>query len=449
MQEEDFPERSYMDRKRKKQKHVGIGEFLKNPFPEEILMNKLRRNPYRSGPQTRNEVQQFMDLMVQNAREFPTKLRSAIATAKTLAENFDEDSDNDESSGDGVRPETKAEYFLQKVQVAALAFVFGFPIPPNLNFGTVDSSLLDPGWYGPNIDVDTPDQIELAIRIFPITLRTKQILDARDLIWTTLPAFFLTSAKAVPFFPMLADLYTEYGRSDDFDIVDLSCELLDNTCRNRRYFKENTLELHEVSLAALLHLREKGFLHGNDGENLEILERFLCRAFFSNKSASFIERRLRHLIEWEPDILVVSCMYNESYLMIHLYDENKDNTGRKLERRLYEFVLEQGALHYPKHVLGFGLHGQNLNLACQIFGTKEVDEVVNDKIKHALKQSNNKSTIQEWVLKAAMDNLISLDGLYTLIRFDPSAVMNITKKHIDSVDIIGHFEFTSYCRDEI
>ncbi len=49
----------------------------------------------------------------------------------------------------------------------------------------------------------------------------------------------------------------------------------------------------------------------------------------------------------------------------------------------------------------------------------------------ALAQSNTNEKRNEkflaWILKAAMDEAVCLEGLYTLLRFDPTAVMNIRK----------------------
>eukprot|EP00531_Pseudo-nitzschia_arenysensis_P012306 CAMPEP_0116118560 /NCGR_PEP_ID=MMETSP0329-20121206/2168_1 /TAXON_ID=697910 /ORGANISM="Pseudo-nitzschia arenysensis, Strain B593" /LENGTH=392 /DNA_ID=CAMNT_0003612193 /DNA_START=406 /DNA_END=1584 /DNA_ORIENTATION=- len=391
--------------------------------------------PYRKRPKTSQEKQKLADLILQNVSEFPMKVRPFIATARIEAEDFPERN---------ILSETKAGFFLIRFGEAVEKFFFGLPIPRDLLFlPPLDPSVLDSGWHGPDSAVDTLEQLELAIRVFPAILKTKYNLDLNDIVWTNLPPFFLTSAKAVSFLPMLADLYTEYGRSHEFELVQISCELLDNTCLKMRYKKEPTNELHEASLAAFLRLREKGYLDGDDGKILDILEVFIARAIeekSSYKSTSFIVNRLQHLIEWEPDVVVVDRVSINSCLIAHLH-----RSMQLLDHQLYEFILEQGMLYWPRYVMGFGFHRLNFEASCAIFGRNEVNQVMNKKIKDAVVRSKKKNAIQEWVLKAAIDDMISLDGLYTLVRFDPSAVMNITKTTVDSLDL-SDLKFSQYCR---
>ncbi len=429
-----------MGKKIKRQSHVPIIDFLTNSSTDESLLEKLRKTPYRKGPETRDEKQKLMDLVLQNVSEFPVKVRSSIAIAQIQSESFNEEN---------VLLETKAGNFLTKIAEVVETFLFGLPIPHDLIFLPLDPSVLDSGWHGPDSDVDTQDQLELAIRVFPVILGTKQIFDLDAFVWTSLPPFFLTSAKAVSFVPMLADLYAEYGKSNDFDLVELSCELLDNTCGKMRYGKEPTNELHEASLAAFLRLGEKGYWHDDDGEIWDIMVKFLSRAIVeegSKKSTSFIQNRLKHLIQWERAVLCVDGIAGYSGL-IGILHRNMCILGRQLDHQLYEFVLEQGMLYWPRCVMGFGFHRLNFEAACAVFGRNEVTEVMNKKIKDAVAQNKKKNAIQEWVLEAAMDEQISLDGLYTLVRFDPSAVINITKTTVDSLDLSSsNMVFSRYCR---
>ena len=98
---------------------------------------------------------------------------------------------------------------------------------------------------------------------------------------------------------------------------------------------------------------------------------------------------------------------------------------------MYELALELGLFYYPRKLIGFGFNRCYFLLAFEVFGEEDVNRAMNDKIVGALAQSNTNEerneTFLAWILKAATYESVCLKGLYTLLRFDPTAVMHIRK----------------------
>ena len=94
-----------------------------------------------------------------------------------------------------------------------------------------------------------------------------------------------------------------------------------------------------------------------------------------------------------------------------------------MEARLFEVLFELGIFYYPLQV-GFLFHNDIFALACQRMGTQAVNEIVNDKLARNVGHGgSHNTTLQHLVIAAATNEEISLDGVYTLIRCDPTIVL--------------------------
>ena len=94
----------------------------------------------------------------------------------------------------------------------------------------------------------------------------------------------------------------------------------------------------------------------------------------------------------------------------------------------FEIAFELGMAYHPLE-LGYIFYQtkddsfpQRFWDACKAFGTKRVSEMVRNKIMKRLEPNSNK--LRETRLAAATNSDISLDGLYTLIRLDPIALVS-------------------------
>jgi hypothetical protein len=88
-------------------------------------------------------------------------------------------------------------------------------------------------------------------------------------------------------------------------------------------------------------------------------------------------------------------------------------------------MFELGMSHYPTK-LGYVFYRNTFGIACKSFGTQTVVQLIKDKLSSFLKQNDNnnknhKLSLRALVFEAATDTHISVDGLYTLIRYDPIA----------------------------
>ncbi len=82
--------------------------------------------------------------------------------------------------------------------------------------------------------------------------------------------------------------------------------------------------------------------------------------------------------------------------------------------RFYKLLLEQGVLHHPKELLGFGFNGNIFLMAWLMFGGECARKTMNDNIAETFAQKGKKKNkpLFSSILKAATDDSIGLDGLY-------------------------------------
>jgi len=379
---------------------------------EESLLEELRKMICWTEEPTNNE-ERLMEVVLRNQALFPSRLRPIITRVRnTVAVDI---------------TDTEAQLFCKYLTVSVEAFLKGL-------------LRLNDGWNGPAKDIDTEDQIELVIRLFPNVLEKNALL------------FMLaSSAKSVSFIPLVADLIDEFVETQvhfglcpglcPLPIYELVSELLNNT-RAKKCTGIDADELHEESLDALVRLRERGHIEDEDVMRICAKNSNLWRGA-TQKSLEFAERRLRLLIEWNPSVLKPDYFKNltpftdVTFSRVDRVDYFTPLLGLLWEEkgfdiRLFETVWDMVMLHYPEQVLGFVLHGLNLKMACETWGQENAMQVISRRIRSALVQSGEESHNEAFstkvLIKAATDDLVSLDGLYTLIRFDPGVTLSSAVK---------------------
>ena len=143
-------------------------------------------------------------------------------------------------------------------------------------------------------------------------------------------------------------------------------------------------------------------------------------------SRSLYETRLGQLVDRNPTILTEGGNFLNIYCMYPFYWKNTRNESFDIP--VFETIFKLGISHYPTE-LGFVFHNTTFSNASKLFGTKKVVQIINDKLFSTLGQNSNE-TLQALVLAAASNDKISLDGVYTLFRHDPIAVLSESTKSI-------------------
>ncbi len=391
----------------------------------ESLLKRLRGMEPLKNPVQIDEFWERADLVVEHVSELPLMIRQAIALRVEQ----------------GLLNRQRSFFFLFKRYTTEL--LFGCPIRArgraNLHFGSFFTDNPSLGWRGLDSDVDTEDQIELVIRLFPGVLNVSARLNRRAMNELHDSVVFLASSvKAVSFIPLVVTLKAEFNSYADkdserlsIDAVGLSVLLLNNTFAEKRYRAGPSMELDEKSLAALVRLSKieifRNYLSSDDVSR--ITKRFLLKVMHS-RSFGFIAKRLRFLIKWDADRFDAKLIHPNRPSLIKLFSEVKsERSGRELNIRLYELALTMGRKYYSTEVLGIAFFAGNFEVACDTFGTERVKKVLNDKILEATESRSKKNNygkfvdnvVQATVLRAARTK--SVEELYTWIRFDPNLLM--------------------------
>ena len=390
-----------------------------------LLLEKLRQRlvVVPDPITTEEEARQKKKLILEHLSEFPSKLRPAIAAAAAVAS----------------QPET----FLSEVYQAVTAFVFGRSVENEafayeiLNGNVPEGVQLSVQWHGLNSDIDTEDEAELAIRFFPRVLTEElstDILGPGMHIQVFRPIHLLiTSPKAVSFVPLFLKLDADRGgRRPLFFHQGILLQLLVNRYPKNLFGEEGSSELDEESLLVLtrMGLVKTDAIYG--------LISWLFEQAGVLQSA-FVERRLRLLIDRNPSVLINSNISGSSLLNSFQEYDYSLSVINSVGLMILETILELGIIHFPTQ-LGFAFHEFNFHSLCGNYGRERVQEIFRDKLIGTLRQhsssnydiisnsnssssNNNNITLKALVLAAATNKNISLDGVYTLVRCDPVALL--------------------------
>ena len=229
--------------------------------------------------------------------------------------------------------------------------------------------------------------------------------------------------KAVPFIHLFAQLALEYNIFDDDQRGGLLIEdgVDDNTFTNLvvpfsncNLSDDNHYRADEVRTNELIQLRQMNLLTVADVREFGLLSYLLSDIHFSHKSMTF-------LIEWSPDILLLTTGYNDTETPLHCATQHTISDFRFLFEYMIQyfpyktgiaFLFRNGYYRYDteERITPFGS-------ACQNFERQNVIQVVED----VLAQYSGTTPINtvEAVVLAATDPIIHLDCLYFLIQRQP------------------------------
>jgi hypothetical protein len=150
--------------------------------------------------------------------------------------------------------------------------------------------------------------------------------------------------------------------------------------------------------------------------------------------SAFVERRLRLLIDCNPSVLINSNISGCSLLNSFQEYDYSLSVIKSVGVMILETILELGIIHFPA-ALGFAFHEFNFHSLCGSYGRERVHEIFRHKLIGTLRQNssssnnnNNIITLKTLVFAAATNKNISLDGVYTLVRCDPVALLTESSK---------------------
>jgi len=392
--------------------------------------------------------------ILRHREEFPSKLRDAIDLA-----GIGEEITNALSSERGFEPLSEPlsdRAFLSEVYREVRDFVYGHTI--RYDYHQQKQYLKwSEEWRGMDSEVDTEDQVEVAIRCFPKVLAEK--VCTRECV-PVYPVFALTtSAKGVPFVALLANLGVELGfershelcRVDVFqDFGSVLQQLINNTTAKKlKGATEASPQVDEASLTALQRIRDGRWSMISRNDEIKQV-RWLLK-YRHTRSLAFVERRLRIIAEWDHSLLRDFRPMSEADLLaseVHVPKpllvfferwefqcpfESFKPSGFDLQ--LYRVLVELGMSNYPKE-LGFAFHTKAKH-------SRDFDEETHRQIKHITCEelsktlvriknncSSSEITPRSLLVAVAGNDNICLDGIYTLFRSDPMAMLPDSLKSV-------------------
>jgi len=425
-------------------------EELRNEAQSMVVVN----------PTTENEARKKMDLIIKHRSEFPSGLREAITEASRSASKTTSDSNE----------EPTPELFLSEVYEAFKSFFFGKRIALDNDDDTDDNNSIENDieeserevnvvpfswWHGLDSDVDTEEETELAIRVFPNILMEKQKQSPLSSMNDCYPIYMLlVCSKSLPFIPLLAELGVELGRGRFVkdERGGLTCFMRNvifnlihnNVLRDDHDKDESSSEkVDELSAAVMSRLKEKGLLEVIDIYEYDLVEmllywsdkkkkRYISRQRKTSKRRHEAKQRFRVLIDLNPSILVECGGRGKSLLRHYLRDFLSGTDGCESKERVslptFRMIFELGMSHFPKEI-GFVFHDTNFELSCEIFGIEMVARIVDNELSSNLDRrentKNDKNITQDLVVAAVSNCKISLDGVYTLFRRDPMMMLRL------------------------
>lgn len=433
-------------------------EELRNEPPPMVV---FEYNSFSSTTTTKDEAKKKMGMIIKHRSEFPIRLREAIGEASRIASKTTSDRNE----------EPAPELFLSEVYEAFKSFFFGKRLASNddedddghgddnnnieiVNEESEQEVNAAPfsWWYGLDSDVDTEEEAELAIRMFPSILMEKVKESPLSSMNDCYPIYMLlVCSKALPFIPLLAELGIELGKGRFVkdERAGLTCFMRNvifnlihnNVLRDDHDKDESSSEkVDELSAAVMTRLKEKGLLEVMDIYEYDLVEmllywsdkkrkRYMSRQQKASKRKHEAKQRFRVLIDLNPSILV-ECGRDKSLLRHYLHDFLSSTDGCESKERVslptFRMIFELGMSHFPKKV-GFVFHDTNYELSCEIFGTETVARIVNNELSNSLDKREStkggKNLTQDLLVAAVSSSEISLDGVYTLFRRDPMVML--------------------------
>jgi len=308
-------------------------------------------------------------------------------------------------------------------------------------------------------------QFETAIRFFPDILSDKMLYRGYQhypIEWMALPIYGKYDLRNASLIPLMVELGIELRQFDE----ELRGGLLSTHLRGCRCGCPNVLQrivcydlkenennqlLDECFLTVWNRLKENNHFIKEDLRQHNLLGRLI----FSSKHAGrcFSEARFRYIVDWDPMTLTIPAKPERgNWLPIHLSASiSCDDANDDIQE--FKSILQAGLQYFPEK-LGFvfceatqpfpalnediDIDDEQADIdctrtafqsACKSYGRDAVTkEVIDCMMDHCATTATNKSTTtptteSDLLLPAVTDESIYLDGLYTLIRKDPTAAL--------------------------
>ena len=292
-------------------------------------------------------------------------------------------------------------------------------------------------YRGLDSDRDTEAEVETAIRFFP------EVLSRREDRFDEYPIQLLTclygaedyrcNLKAVSFIPIVARLAVEFSMFEENERGGLLVveheynnnilQRLISSCHDIPDIEHNEL-VDDKYLQVLIHLRKLGLFKKEDIQRYELLIR-LC-----GQKNCFAKKRFHFLSQLDPNALIRTD--SDRYLPLHLAAFNP-----MASIQVFEGVFKAGICFFPKKK-GISMLFQKNRPgsipfvgACDRYGRKYASkskgrDAVIEVIESTLSNCSDKpDSFVDAFLSAAIDEDVSLDCVYFLLRRDPDMLQKL------------------------
>ncbi|OEU09074.1 hypothetical protein FRACYDRAFT_248933 [Fragilariopsis cylindrus CCMP1102] len=288
-------------------------------------------------------------------------------------------------------------------------------------------TIVDEDWY------EDERKIANAIRYFPDVLLEKR--------YGMYPIHELTCQqgnnadyilKNISRIPLLVELGSELGQFDEelrggllstwTDDEDTDWTVLWSIIIYDRTENGTTNLVDECFSAVWKRLRQNNHLKKEDIREYNLVGRLLM-----NDIGIFSEARLLYFVDWDPMTLTIPCKPERGIMLpIHW--------AARRDFRIFKIVIQAGLRYFPEKLAFVFCKGTHRNrddgkkrtrtpfrLACNKHGQEKVMNEVLDCIANYCAASASPSTMESSLLMTAVtDESIHLEGLYTLLRKDPT-----------------------------
>ena len=293
-----------------------------------------------------------------------------------------------------------------------------------------DTRTEEMGYDGLDSERDTEEEVAIAIRSCP------EVLTQRDERFGFYPISCLTcmmrrhnrnedrkivrNVKAISFVHLFVQLAIEFNSFPNEERGGLLIEYEgDRTgicglvvSSHSSCDEEYQQHVDSTFLAVLIRLRRSGYLVENDIQQYNLVHKICLQQQFS-------VQRFRFLIEWDPSALLQPNAYNE--LPLHLVAD---------DLRSFRVVLDCLFRYYPRwrgtHALFHnGFNDTPFALACKLFTHTKVMVVVEEILVRYT--TNEFVDYHNALIMSAIDDNISLDGLYFFMRRQPDSMLSMLR----------------------
>jgi len=450
------------------------------------LLEFLRQKLVVVHPTSPSEELEKMNLILDRQSEFPSRIRTTIAEAaasdqqqtpsaflQTVYEAGrallsgrrsgpdDTNRENDLDFRQAVALDRREAVARAHRQAVARARREGGPHvleePPPIALTDIGNATADSAfdwWHGLDITIDTEDEAEVLIRLFPRLLTEKLKASPLSSLNDCYPIYvLLVCSRAMPFIPLFAHLGTEldlFPQEERGGLVrfmrNVIVQLVCNTVL--RDVRESSGQIDELSAGILERLYRNGLVTEVDVTDCDLVGVLLHRSLRRMNERN--DARFRVLVDLLSPSVLVDCGRGGLPLLGHylrilhqfIVDHRK---AMSCDMQRFRAIFALGMAHEPSE-LGFIFHGNCLALACEIFGTKKAKAIVDDELAtilrgtkklvqendddnknnsdiHGGSSNNSSSRLRTLVIAAATNQKINLDGVYTLVRRDPIVLL--------------------------